>query len=180
MQETLETWVQSLGWEDPLEEGMATHSSTLAWRILVSYTPWGHTGLDTTSDLVCTHTFCPQARGNCWKFILFPGVCLHVAVSAIAGIRAWPSLPSSPSLLILSHQRALGCPNQGGTVARGLVKRAQQSGVLIHSCIQQTLICSACSDAEGFGNEQRRENLSLPSCESRQTANKRNRWFFRW
>ena len=30
-----ETWVQSLGWEDPLEEGMATHSSTLAWEI-----PW--------------------------------------------------------------------------------------------------------------------------------------------
>ena len=30
-----EIWVQSLGWEDPLEEGMATHSSILAWRI-----PW--------------------------------------------------------------------------------------------------------------------------------------------
>ena len=30
-----ETWVQSLGWEDSLEEGMATHSSILAWRI-----PW--------------------------------------------------------------------------------------------------------------------------------------------
>ena len=30
-----ETWVGSLGWEDPLEEGMATHSSILAWR-----TPW--------------------------------------------------------------------------------------------------------------------------------------------
>ena len=28
-----ETWVRSLGWEDPLEEGMATHSNTLAWRI---------------------------------------------------------------------------------------------------------------------------------------------------
>ena len=28
-----ETWVQSLGWEDPLEEGMATHSSILAWEI---------------------------------------------------------------------------------------------------------------------------------------------------
>ena len=28
-----ETWVQSLGWEDPLEEGRATHSSILAWRI---------------------------------------------------------------------------------------------------------------------------------------------------
>ena len=30
-----ETWVRSLDWEDPLEGGMATHSSTLAWRI-----PW--------------------------------------------------------------------------------------------------------------------------------------------
>ena len=28
-----ETWVQSLSWEDPLEKGMATHSSILAWRI---------------------------------------------------------------------------------------------------------------------------------------------------
>ena len=31
----LETWVQSLGWEDPLEKEMATHSYILAWRI-----PW--------------------------------------------------------------------------------------------------------------------------------------------
>ena len=30
-----ETWVRALGWEDPLEKGMATHSSILAWRI-----PW--------------------------------------------------------------------------------------------------------------------------------------------
>ena len=30
-----ETWVRSLGWEDPLEEEMATHSSTVAWKI-----PW--------------------------------------------------------------------------------------------------------------------------------------------
>ena len=34
-QETQETWVQSLGWEDPLEEEMATHSSLLDWKI-----PW--------------------------------------------------------------------------------------------------------------------------------------------
>ena len=31
-----ETWVRSLGWEDPLEKGMATHSSILAWRIRVA------------------------------------------------------------------------------------------------------------------------------------------------
>ena len=29
----LETWVRSLGWEDPLEKAMATHSSALAWKI---------------------------------------------------------------------------------------------------------------------------------------------------
>ena len=35
-----ETWVQSLGQEDPLEEGMATHSSILAWRIPVDRGAW--------------------------------------------------------------------------------------------------------------------------------------------
>ena len=39
-----ETWVQSLGWEDPLEEGMATYSSMLAWRI-------------------------PMDRGACWATV---------------------------------------------------------------------------------------------------------------
>ena len=33
--------VQSLGWEDPLEEGTATHSSTLAWRVPVDRGAWG-------------------------------------------------------------------------------------------------------------------------------------------
>ena len=35
MKELQDTWVPSLGWEDPLEEGMATHSNIVAWRI-----PW--------------------------------------------------------------------------------------------------------------------------------------------
>ena len=48
-----ETWVQSLGWEDLLEEGVATHSSILAWRIPWTEEPgwlksWGHKELDTT------------------------------------------------------------------------------------------------------------------------------------
>ena len=33
VQERQETWVQALGWADPLEQGMATHSSILSWRI---------------------------------------------------------------------------------------------------------------------------------------------------
>ena len=35
-----ETWIQSLGWEGPLEEGMATHSSILAWRIPKDREAW--------------------------------------------------------------------------------------------------------------------------------------------
>ena len=35
-----ETWVQSLDWEDPLEEGMATNSSILAWRIPLDRAAW--------------------------------------------------------------------------------------------------------------------------------------------
>ena len=51
-----ETWVQSLGWEDALEEGMTTHSSVLAWkshgqRSLAGYSPWGRKELDPTEQL---------------------------------------------------------------------------------------------------------------------------------
>ena len=40
-QETQETWVQSLGWEDPLEKGAPTHSSILAWRTPGTEEPGG-------------------------------------------------------------------------------------------------------------------------------------------
>ena len=43
MQETKETWVRSLSWEDPLEEGMATHSSIPAWRPSWTEEPAGYT-----------------------------------------------------------------------------------------------------------------------------------------
>ena len=45
-----ETWVWSLGWEDPLEKGKAIHSSILAWRIQWT-SPWGCKELDTTEQL---------------------------------------------------------------------------------------------------------------------------------
>ena len=58
-----ETRVQSLGWEDPLEKGMSTHSNMLTWRI-----PWteepgrlesmrGHKGSDTTELLTLSHFY---------------------------------------------------------------------------------------------------------------------------
>ena len=43
-----ETRVQSLGQEDPLETGEATHTSIWAWRIHGLYSPWGHKESDTT------------------------------------------------------------------------------------------------------------------------------------
>ena len=46
-----ETWVQFLGWEDPLEKGKATHSSILAWRIDGMYSAWDNKELDTTEWL---------------------------------------------------------------------------------------------------------------------------------
>ena len=53
-----ETWVQPMGWEDPLEEGMATHSSILAWRIptdrgawWATVSPWPHKESDTIEQL---------------------------------------------------------------------------------------------------------------------------------
>ena len=49
-------WIQSLDWEDPLEEGMAIHSSILAWRIpwteeLVGCSLWSRKELDTAKQL---------------------------------------------------------------------------------------------------------------------------------
>ena len=46
-----ETWVRSLGWEDPLEKGTATHSSVLAWRIPWTVCLGGHKESDTTEPL---------------------------------------------------------------------------------------------------------------------------------
>ena len=56
-----ETRVQSLGYEDPLDEGMATHSSILAWRIPWTEEPGGLQSIElqrvrhNCSDLACTH-----------------------------------------------------------------------------------------------------------------------------
>ena len=65
-----ETWVQSLGGEDPLEEGMTTRSSLLAWRIheqksLADCSPWGCT---TSNPEKASTTF--NVIVNTLKFIL--------------------------------------------------------------------------------------------------------------
>ena len=78
MQQMQETQFQPLGWEDPLEEGMATHSSILAWRIhgqrsLAGYSPRVCKQSDTTEAAEHAHTrwglllpvtVSPNARGQ--------------------------------------------------------------------------------------------------------------------
>ena len=73
-----ETQVRSLGWEGPLEEGMATHSNILAWRIpwteeLLGYRSWGHKDWDSSevSQHACMQSpmyiisfLCPDNSGN--------------------------------------------------------------------------------------------------------------------
>ena len=59
MQGLQETWVRSLGWEDPLGEGMTTHSGILAWRIpgqrsLAGYRPLALTESDTAEETACS------------------------------------------------------------------------------------------------------------------------------
>ena len=46
-----ETWVRSLGWEDPLENEKAPHSSILAWEFYGLYSPWDRKGSDMTEQL---------------------------------------------------------------------------------------------------------------------------------
>ena len=57
-----ETWVQYLGWEEPLEKGTATHASILAWKIPWTdkagwvHSPWGCKESDTTEQVSLTHS----------------------------------------------------------------------------------------------------------------------------
>ena len=72
MQETQETWVWFLGQEDPLEKGMATYSSTLAWRILWIEEPGGLQSTETQrvrhdwNDLAYT-IYCPG--NHTWSYL---------------------------------------------------------------------------------------------------------------
>ena len=63
MQETQETWVRYLGWEDPLEEGMATHYNILTWRIPWTEEPDGlQSTVSQSQTWVSMHTFLPSSQ----------------------------------------------------------------------------------------------------------------------
>ena len=115
MQE-METWVQSLGWEDPLKEEMAKQSSILAWKIqrsLAGYSPWGHKriGHNWATEHPTGMALVHEVRDDCSR-------SLHSAIKRRTEKKAvWlPSFPfkgaaqklHKPFLLIWSHWLELG------------------------------------------------------------------------
>ena len=75
-------WVQFLGWEDALEEGMATHSSILTWRIplriLAGYSPWGHKKSDMTEWLSTAQ----MSEIPCFNIFTFDLFCFTIILSS--------------------------------------------------------------------------------------------------
>ena len=88
----METWVQSLGWEDALEEGMATHSSILAWR-----TPSvGH-------DWVTRHSTALHSRVECpsLEFLGYPPATFFIDLAVFSG--SFAGAPSKLSLHLFPY-----------------------------------------------------------------------------
>ena len=72
-----ETWVQSLGWEDPLEEVMATHSSILAWRIPMDRGAWRAAVHGLASDLDTT-----ERLSTAQYWLLQPGIGINLGLTS--------------------------------------------------------------------------------------------------
>ena len=122
------TWVRSLGWEDPLEKGMATHSIILAWRIPWTEEPGGLQSQRVRHDWVThTHTHTGISWGSCvplscWAFLMRKGRGVENEMNPMQAvkkegwsriclqgqIRLWWECPTAPKL---SYTVALGVPH---------------------------------------------------------------------
>ena len=105
-----ETWVRSLGWDDPLEEGMATYSSILTWRIPMARgawqanSSWGSKESDMTQQLstaqhkgtqstpfMCSKGCLPSDRNQGNLLGLLPCI-LHFSAAAAKSLQSCPTL----------------------------------------------------------------------------------------
>ena len=97
----LETWIWSLGWEDPLEKGKATHTSTLAWKI-----PWTLSESDMTEQLSLSLLHCRQilyplsrlmeANKSLIMLIILPNVYKYTRFFFKLKAHGYPSCPYTP------------------------------------------------------------------------------------
>ena len=162
MQETQEMQIRSLVREDPLEEGMATHSSILAWkkphgqRSLGSYRPRGHKELDTTGwhmqrRHVLTCVVSLQVTGNSWGSV----------GSRVGRLYVWKarqhSLNSSIKTLWPFAEDWFQSPNSTGGMHCQISKENIQPTKAKH----RATICPRCG--QGSGGQ---ASLQLDPCDS--------------
>ena len=89
-----ETWVWSLGWEDPLEKGKATHSGILAWRIPWT-SPWDHKESDMTEQLSLHFHFQEPWKRFIKEFMaelkaIWTGLCSRICESVGLAVFCFP------------------------------------------------------------------------------------------
>ena len=91
-----ETWVQSLGWEDPLEKGKVTHSSgpenSVAWRIPWTVSSCGHKESDATEQL--SLSISPQGLYSARLLYLWHSVAKNTGVGCIFSSKGSLMLPA--------------------------------------------------------------------------------------
>ena len=113
-----ETWVQSLGWEDPLEKGTATHSSILAWRV-----PWTEESMGSQRVRHAWATLTSSAIRSCmmWSQPGFLAPCLVLNLEAqTERTPEWPLLPC-PVLFLFFPPEVILSPTQLCSVALHLL-----------------------------------------------------------
>ena len=112
-----ETWVPSLGWDYPLEESMATHSSILTWTIPMTegpggYSLWGHKESDIMEQLkhsTAQTSFRSDQSLSHVRLFAIPWIATRQASLSITNSRSSPRLTSIESVMPCSHL-VLGCP----------------------------------------------------------------------
>ena len=131
MQETQETWVQSLGGEDPLEEEMATHCSILAWKI-----PWteGPGGLQSMGLWRARHKWALTAHSTrvtkiriCFRGDLFLGKCFPLMF--------WTSLVTQTS----RKESACNAGDLGLIPGLGRSPGEGNGNLLQYSCLENSM-----------------------------------------
>ena len=150
-----ETWVRSLGWEDPLEKEMAAHSSILAWKISWTEEPGG-LQLRCHKESVTTERLALGVYGQCYSQLahtLLPAGCPHTSVLCVC--------VSMAALQIQAHQ---------DHPLRNDIACGQQS---VYNTVPGVTLCPKC--AQLCGERYTREGLKLWRFHTKLVAGERER-----
>ena len=130
-----ETWVQSLGWEDPLEKDIATHSSILAWRI-----PW-------TEEPGGLQAMGPQGGRYAWAANTFTFIHRNgIAGSSVSSVQFSHSVVSdSVTPWITARQASLSITNSRSSLRLTSIESVMPSShlmVVVFLIFWETSVCA--------------------------------------